>query len=203
MQTQELMTGKCEDVETKTSFGARGLVTIQTVFLLHSRTNELPVSWNIKPGTQSWVAFTGSRPPPDENCWPQNTDPRLVETRRLMILKLHPDANQSKNCPRTGHTLPLEHYKTPHCTLQGGSHGLQGISPLWPPLPGKAIKATVCYFTRNSVSAFLFGTSELRLSFGNSLTVAVCEYGPSGSRKFNFVIYEIVQAYKERNIIHT
>ena len=26
--------------------------------------------------------------------------------------------------------------------LQAGSQGLQGISPLWPPLPGKAIKKT-------------------------------------------------------------
>jgi len=80
-------------------------------------------------------------------------------------LKPHPDANQSKNCPPADHALLLEHYKTPPYSLQGESHGLQGISPLWPLLPGKAIKATLFYFTENSVSMFLFGIGEQRPSF--------------------------------------
>ena len=33
----------------------------------------------------------------------------------------------------------------------------------WPPLPGKAIKAALFYFTQTSVSVFLFSTSEQRL----------------------------------------
>ena len=83
-------------------------------------------------------------------------------------MKLHLDANQSENCPGTVHALFLEHYKTPHYPLQGGSHSLKSICPLWPPLPGKAIKA-LFYITQNSVSMFLCGTSEQRLSFGNNL----------------------------------
>ena len=38
-------------------------------------------------------------------------------------------------------TPSLNHYyKTPHYPLQVGPHSLEGISSLWPPLPGKAIK---------------------------------------------------------------
>ena len=33
--------------------------------------------------------------------------------------------------------------------LQGGSHSLECISPLWPPLPGSTIKVTLFYFTPN------------------------------------------------------
>ena len=64
----------------------------------------------------------------------KNTDPRLVKTTKLMF-KLHHDTNQSENCPRAVHIMLLEHQKP----LQGGSHSLEGISPLWTPLPGKAI----------------------------------------------------------------
>ena len=39
-------------------------------------------------------------------------------------------------------------------------NSLQGSSPLWPPLPGKAIKAIFFSFTQNSVT-FLFGTCSL------------------------------------------
>ena len=83
----------------------------------------------------------------------KNTDLRLVETRRLMILEFHLDANQSKNSPQVDHTLLLEHIKLfTNPSMGGGSHSFQSISPLWPPLPGKAIKATPFYFTQNSVS---------------------------------------------------
>ena len=38
-------------------------------------------------------------------------------------------------------TPSLNHYyKTPHYPLQVGTHSFEGISLLWPPLPGKAIK---------------------------------------------------------------
>ena len=75
----------------------------------------------------------------------------------------------------------LEHYKTPHYPFQGASHCLQGMNSLWPSLPGKAIKATLFYFTQNSVSMFLFGTVEQRLSFSNNFTIyyircVACDY---------------------------
>jgi len=73
-------------------------------------------------------------------------------------LKLHLDANQSERCPQADHALLLECYKTPHSPLQGGSHGLQGISPLWPPLPAKAMKATlrILLTPKILVSTFIF-----------------------------------------------
>ena len=60
--------------------------------------------------------------------------------------------NQSENRPRANHTLLLEHYKTPphYPPHQGESHSLKAISPLWPPLPGKAIKASLV-LTQNFV----------------------------------------------------
>ena len=67
------------------------------------------------------------------------------------------------------HALLLEHYKPPHYPLQGGSHSLEGISLLWPPLPGKPLKATLFYVTPNAVSLFLFG--EQSLSYGNRFNV--------------------------------
>ena len=47
------------------------------------------------------------------------------------------------------------YYKTPHYTLQVGTHSFEGISPLWPPLPGKAIK-------------LFFSTSPKTLSLRNN-----------------------------------
>ena len=47
--------------------------------------------------------------------------------------------NQSEESPRADHALLFEHCKTPHYHFQG-QDSFQGISPLWPPLPGKAIK---------------------------------------------------------------
>ena len=41
-------------------------------------------------------------------------------------------------------------------------------SPLWPPVPGKGIKAALCYFTPNSLCVFLFSTCEQRPSFGSN-----------------------------------
>ena len=47
--------------------------------------------------------------------------------------------SQSEESPRADHALLFEHCKTPHYHFQG-QDSFQGISPLWPPLPGKAIK---------------------------------------------------------------
>ena len=48
-------------------------------------------------------------------------------------------------------TPSLNHsYKTPHYSLQGGSHSLEGMSPLWPPFAWQSSKAILFYFTQNS-----------------------------------------------------
>ena len=59
------------------------------------------------------------------------------------MLKLYLNASQSQNCPGAGHALLRKHCESAPCPLQGGSHNVEGISPLWPPLSGKAIKATL------------------------------------------------------------
>lgn len=64
-------------------------------------------------------------------------------------LKLHFHVNQSKNCSQVDHIPLLEHGKTLHYFLQWGSHSFEGFSPLWSPLLGKAIKATLFCFTQN------------------------------------------------------
>ena len=39
-------------------------------------------------------------------------------------------SSQSEECPRADHALFLEHCKTPHYPLQGGTHSLEGTRPL-------------------------------------------------------------------------
>ena len=70
---------------------------------------------------------------------PQHIGPRTTGTRRLVRLTptYLPPTNQ-----KSVHELItscLNHYqKTPYCLK--GEHSFEGISLLWPPLPGKAIK---------------------------------------------------------------
>ena len=61
----------------------------------------------------------------------------------------------------------LFYYKTPPQFSKRGQ-SLQGSNMLWPPLPGKAIKAIHFFFSQNYVSAFLLSTGGERLSFGNN-----------------------------------
>ena len=46
-------------------------------------------------------------------------------------------------------------------------HSLEGLSTLWPLLPGKAMKATLFFAAPKTM--FLFGISEQRLSSGNRI----------------------------------
>ena len=87
----------------------------------------------------------------------------------------------------------ITYYKNPDYVLQGGSHGFEGISPLWPPLPGKAIKKkTILFFTspKTLVSMFLFGTGEHRPSFGNKLSL-----NNSGENSWRWLYYSICFTY--------
>ena len=74
-------------------------------------------------------------------------------------------ANQSEKYARAGHALLLEHHKTPHYPLQSGTHRLEGISPLWPPLLGKAIKLFLSTSPKTLPPRF-----NLAPSFGNTRT---------------------------------
>ena len=81
-----------------------------------------------------------------------------MKTRRVVMLETSPWCQPIRERPSADSTLLFKLCKTPHCILWDGSHSLNGIRPLWPPLPGKVIKATLFYFTQNSVSMVLFGT---------------------------------------------
>ena len=71
----------------------------------------------------------------------KHIDPRPVGNKSLrMVTPDYLTTNQSKKCPRADYALLLEHYKTPYYPLRGGTHSSEGNCPLWPPLPGKAIK---------------------------------------------------------------
>ena len=49
--------------------------------------------------------------------------------------------NQSEECSPADHVFfELFYYRIPHDPLQVRTHSFEGISPPWPPLPGKAIK---------------------------------------------------------------
>ena len=57
---------------------------------------ELPAPLMVSLSTALHV-FTEGRPPPDENCWPQNTDPRLIETRTYLLPVDTQDLSQGRH----------------------------------------------------------------------------------------------------------
>ena len=98
----------------------------------------------------------------------KNTDPRLVETKRLMMLELHLDASQSKNCPQADHTLLFEHHETPHslppeCVTQFWRH-----QPTMAPFAWQRSQ-TYSILLHPKLSLFLFSTGEQRPSFGSNI----------------------------------
>ena len=107
---------------------------------LNSFCAEIQRTWaSVSPDTSYWqlhqvaevncmLLVSMQTPDPLESegwwCWPPLTSPL---TNQKSVHKLI--------TPSLGHC-----YKTPHYSLQEGTHSFEGISPLWPPLPGKAIK---------------------------------------------------------------
>ena len=85
-----------------------------------------------------------------------------------MLIPDYLTTNQSEECPWADHAPLLEHYKTPHYPLQGGTHSLEGRSQLCPPFPGKARKLFFSTSSKTLVSTLLRGSSEQRPSFGNT-----------------------------------
>ena len=78
----------------------------------------------------------------------KNIDPRLVETRKIddawnfIVMPMNPRSIHELIMPCSLNAIKL---LTTHSRVD---HNLEGISPLWSPLPGKAIKATLLYFTQ-------------------------------------------------------
>ena len=71
----------------------------------------------------------------------KHVDPRPVGTRRLVMLaSTHLTTNPSEECPRADHALFEPLLENSSLPLQVGTHSFEGISQLWTPLPGKAIK---------------------------------------------------------------
>ena len=105
--------------------------------------------------------------------------PRTTGTRRLMILTAgHLTAYQSKECSWTDHTLLLQHYKTPHYSLQDGIHSFDSIAHCGPLC--MANKTIVFYFSQNSVFRLLFSTGEQRLDFSYKRRLFPCFPTTSG-----------------------
>ena len=81
-----------------------------------------------------------------------------------MLTSNYLTTNQPEECSGVNHILFLEHYKTPHHPLQGGTHSFEGIILLWSHLPGKAVKllfSTSC----KTLSPYLYLALNQRLSF--------------------------------------
>ena len=58
----------------------------------------------------------------------------------MMLTPTYLTTSQSENVHELITPSLNHYYKTSHYRLQVGTHSFEGISPLWPPLPGKAIK---------------------------------------------------------------
>ena len=71
---------------------------------------------------------------------------------------------------------PLD-YKTPHNPPPAprvGTQIFEGISPLWPSLPGKSNKAILFYFTQNCLQDLIqFWGTEAGFSFRSALMQAI------------------------------
>ena len=76
----------------------------------------------------------------------------------MMLTPDYLTTNQSEECPWADHALLLEHFKMPYYPLLVRIHSFEGISPLWPPLPGKAI--LFCCI-QNAVSSVQFSYSVI------------------------------------------
>ena len=101
-------------------------------------------------------------------CRPQ-TGPKLVGTRRLMMLTLnYLTTSQSEECPWADDMGLLEHSKTPHYLLQRGHTALRALS--WC-VPLGLTKQSSYFFVLHAklVSMILLGIAEQRLSFGSSV----------------------------------
>ena len=92
-----------------------------------------------------WAGWQMLRPRPNGRSWlsaPQeHAGSRLFRTSRLRLLTLPPSPPANQEAVHELTTPSLNPYcKTLHYPLQIRICSFEGIGPLWPPLPGKAIK---------------------------------------------------------------
>ena len=74
-------------------------------------------------------------------CCPQACRPQTSWNQKVDDADSHLPHHQPIRRMSTSWSPSLNHYyTTPHYILQVGTHSFEDISPLWPPLPGKAIK---------------------------------------------------------------
>ena len=73
-------------------------------------------------------------------CCPQACRPQTGWNRRLIMLPLTSPPTNQKNVHKLIMPCLNHNCKSPHYPLQVGTHSSEGIRPLQPPLPGKAIK---------------------------------------------------------------
>ena len=115
---------------------------------------------------QAWKTQLIRRPSEARLKEPQKLTRRPHETRlKECRFCTHPDPYQQPHPWPIVVKLLTNHSQLKHT-------GFEGISPLCPPLPGKAIK--LCYFTQNSVSRIQFGTVAQRLSLGHQSLCCSC-----------------------------
>ena len=94
------------------------------------------------PGGRSYLYAAHKHVRP-QICWNQKLDdanshlPHLQSIKRMSKSWSHP----LWGCFILFHVIETESfYKIPHYSFQVGTHSFEDFSPLWPPLPGKAIK---------------------------------------------------------------
>ena len=116
-------------------------------------------------------------------------DPRPGGTRwSMMPTSTYLTTSHVEECPRADPPSLNHYYKTPHYPLQVGTHSLEGISPLWPPLPGKAIKlfySTSLKTLSPRFNSVLGSRDQIRLQ--NCYTPASLPYFSPCQNKYHFL----------------
>ena len=106
---------------------------------------------------------------------PQACRPRPVGLEGWCWLPLTSLLTHQKKCPETDHALI--YYKTSPYVSKVGTDGFEGISPLCPPLPGKAIKLSFSTSPRTLSLRFDLALLYREAEFSASYTKAVCSSG--------------------------
>ena len=126
--------------EVRVTPGVRALISPQGIYMT------IPLNCSLDTETPSrWERLT-------VRC-PLRYRSQIGWNRLVMLTPTWPH-HQPSEVPKLTMPSSLNHYcETPHYPLHVGTHSFKGMSPLWAPLPGKAIKLSF-YFTPNLSSRF-------------------------------------------------